>query len=68
MGAVSILKIRFQGDLRNHSSVIMTTLGKLAEAVIKDASTEHGNLPELRETAKGNPALQILAEKGDCVI
>lgn len=47
MGAISIFKIRFQGDLRNHRPVIMTTLGKLAETPIKDASTECGKTPEL---------------------
>lgn len=47
MGAISILKIRFQRDLRNRRPVIMATLGKLAETVIKDASTERGKLPEL---------------------
>lgn len=46
----------------------MATLGKLAETVIKDASTERGKLPELWETAKGNPGLQILAEKGDLFV
>lgn len=45
---MSIHKKGSQGDLGSRSPVIMmATLGKLAEAVTKDAATEHGKMPEL---------------------
>lgn len=47
MGVMSIFTKRSQGDLGSHRPVIMmATLSKLAEIVIKDAATEHGKMPE----------------------
>ena len=48
MGVMSILKKRSQGDLGNRRPVIMmATLGKLTETVIKGAAKEHEKMPKL---------------------